>query len=173
MGLALMKFLSELVDRKTFVLTCTMHLSPHLEYGDIFFHGSAKSLMDCLQRIQYQAGLIAAGFWKNTNKEKLYSELGWESLTERRNLRFLLTYHTIISGKTTPYLNEFGQFEPPNASSTLRYQNTFFPYCYSKYDELDPSLKALDFNPFKSNLHSSIRPSKSGTFNVNDMYGLK
>ena len=58
-GLALMKFLSKLVDRKTLVLTYIMHVRPHLEYGDIIFHGCAKSLMDCLERIQYQAGLIA------------------------------------------------------------------------------------------------------------------
>ncbi len=85
-----MKFLSKLVDRKTLVLTYTMHVRPHLEYKDIIFHGCGKSLMDCLERIQYQAGLIATGCWKNTNKEKLYIHI------------------------------EFVQSEPLNANSTFR-----------------------------------------------------
>ena len=162
-GLALMKFLSKLVDRKTLVLTYTMHVRPHLEYGDIIFHGCGKSLMDCLERIQYQAGLIATGCWKNTNKEKLYAELGWESLSERRNLRRLLTYHKIISGKTPPYLNEFVQSEPLNANSTLRYQNTFSLTATLSGMSLTPASKLLTLIPLSQSFfpqagHVNLEP---------------
>ena len=172
-GLSLMKFLSSLVNRKTLVLTYTMHVRPHLEYGDIIFHDCAKYLMDMLESIQYQAGLIATGCWKNTSREKLYKELGWESLSERRNFRRLLTYHKITSHKSPPYLNEYILHAPPNVGSTDRYQHTFFPYCFSKWDALDPELKYLEFNPFKAKFLSLIRPTKCNTFGINDRYGLK
>ena len=92
-----MKFLTKCVDRKTLVTTYTMHVRPHLEYGDIIFHDCSKYLMDMIESIQYQAGLIATGCWQKTSQVKLYSELGWESLSDRRNSRRLLLYHKIKS----------------------------------------------------------------------------
>ena len=172
-GLSLMKFLSRFVNRKTLVLTYTMHVRPHLEYGDIIFHDCANYLMDMLESIQYQAGLIATGCWKNTSRVKLYKELGWESLSDRRNFRRLLTYHKVTSHKSPLYLNEYVLSSPPHASSTDRYLHTFFPYCFSKWESLDPALKCLDYNQFKSKLISQIRPPKCNTFGVNDRYGLK
>ena len=139
-------------------------------YGDIIFHDCAKYLMDMLESIQYQAGLIATGCWKNTSRKKLYTELGWESLSERRNFRRLLKYHKILSHNTPSYLNEYILNAPPPNGSTDRYLRTFFPYCFSKWDALDPQLKTLEF---KSKFLSSIRPIKRNTFGVNDRYGLK
>merc|ERR1711872_607240 len=78
-GLSLMKFLSKYVNRRILDLTYIMHVRPHLEYGDIIYYNCADYLMEMLESIQYQAGLIATGCWKNTNRSKLYCELGWES----------------------------------------------------------------------------------------------
>ena len=172
-GLSLMKFLSNVVNRKTLVLTYTMHVRPHLEYGDIIFHDCARYLMDMLESVQYQAGLIATGCWQNTSREKLYKELGWESLSERRNFRRLLKYHKILSNKAPAYLNNFVLNTPPHPHSTARYKNTFFPYCFTKWSTLDPNLKCLEFNKFKSSFCSSIRPTKGNTYGINDRYGLK
>ena len=59
-----MKFLSKYVNRKILELSYTMHVRPHLEYGDIIYHNCAEYLMDKIESIQYQAGLIATGCWK-------------------------------------------------------------------------------------------------------------
>ena len=40
--------------------------------------------MNTLERIQYQAALAITGSWKGTHLNKIYDELGWESLTDRR-----------------------------------------------------------------------------------------
>ena len=171
-GLSLMKFLSNLVNRKTLILTYTMHVRPYLEYGDIIFHDSAGYLMDMLESIQYQAGLIATGCWRNTSREKLYKELGWESLSDRRNFRRLLTYHKILSHNAPAYLNQYVLNTAPH-DSTDRYNRTFFPDCFSKWNAIDPELRCLDFNKFKSRFLSEIRPAKGNTFGINDRYGLK
>ena len=61
-----------------------------------------------LESIQYQAGLIATeGVGKTPAAKKLYTELGWESLSERRNFCCLLKYHKILSHNAPSYLNEY------------------------------------------------------------------
>jgi hypothetical protein len=129
--------------------------------------------MDMLESVQYQAGPIVTGCWKNTSLEKLYKELGWESLSERRNFRRLLKYHKILSNKAPAYLNGFVSNAPPHPHSTDHYNNTFFPYCFTKWSTPDPNLKCLKFNKFKSSFCSSIRPTKGNTFDFNDRYDLK
>ena len=70
-------------------------LRPHLDYCDIY-HVSIipdpfdfsislnKYSMQSIESTQYQAALAVSGAWKGSNTSKLYEELGWESLAERR-----------------------------------------------------------------------------------------
>ena len=72
-----------------------MHVRPHLDYCDIIYHipvisnefDSTLTLnhqMNALERTQYQAALAVSGAWKGTNRDKIYEELGWETLDQRR-----------------------------------------------------------------------------------------
>ena len=36
------------------------------------------------ESIQYRAALAITGAWQGSNRSKLYEELGWESLSDRR-----------------------------------------------------------------------------------------
>ena len=145
-----MKFLFRYVGRKVFSLTYTMHVRPHLEYGDLIYHDCSQYLMDMLESIQYQAGLISTGCWKNTNRLKLYNELGWESLAARRMNRRLFSYHKILTGNSPAYLLNHVLSSPPHPTSTQRYLRSFFPYCFLKYELLDPEIKLLDPIKFKN-----------------------
>ena len=88
----------------------------HLDYCDIIFHipeifkppllGSLTGLMEDLEKVQYQAGLAVSGAWKGTSRIKLYNELGWESLSDRRLTRRVLQLHKIIDKKSPVYLFE-------------------------------------------------------------------
>ena len=40
--------------------------------------------MNLIEQVQYKAALLVSGCWQGTNSEKLYDELGCESLSERR-----------------------------------------------------------------------------------------
>ena len=75
-----------------------MHIRPHLDYCDMIYHIPIKTkemsdgdsrrnlnyLMGTLESTQYQAALAVSGAWKGTSMDKLYKELGWETLDERR-----------------------------------------------------------------------------------------
>ena len=40
-----------------------------------------------VERNQYQAALAITGAWQGSSRSKLYDELGWESLSDRRKCR--------------------------------------------------------------------------------------
>ena len=93
--LGVLKFLSSYLPLHTLIQIYKMYIRPHLDYCDIIYHIPPlsnlfcsfiilHSLMESIERIQYQAALFITGTWKGTNRNKLYDELGWESLSDRR-----------------------------------------------------------------------------------------
>ena len=63
-----------------------------------------NSLMERVERTQYQAALAIIGSWQGTNRSKLYEELGWETLSDCRWCRRILQIHKIEKYKTPSYL---------------------------------------------------------------------
>ena len=56
-----------------------------------------SSLMEQFESVQYSAALAVTGTWRGTSREKLYSELGWESLSPRRWSRRLTLFYKMIN----------------------------------------------------------------------------
>ena len=88
---------------------------PHFDYCDVIFHSPAISnlfdssinlsnLMQMLDSTQYQAALAITDVWKGTSQNKIYDELGWETLPDRRWSRRLSHIFKIINNNTTDYL---------------------------------------------------------------------
>ena len=125
----------------------------HLDYCDVIFHIPPKihppplgmSLhdhMEKIEKVQYQAALAVTGAWQGTIRTKLYEELSWESLLDRRICRRVLQTHKIVEEKTRKYLHDC---LPPNRNviinlplifqefkiRTDRYSSSFFPNAVS------------------------------------------
>ena len=88
--------LQYLLPRSTLI---TLHKSfdrPHLDYGDILYdQTNGSSFHEKLESIQYNACLAIRG----SLKEKIYQELGFESLRVRRSYRRVsLFYKVLIMG---------------------------------------------------------------------------
>ena len=137
-GISLLKFLSSYTNRGTLNMLYKMHVRCHLEYGDMIYHDQLCSTSKLLESIQYNAGLIITGCWKGTNKLKLYTELGWESLSNRRHCRRLCLFYKILNNLSPPYLKIY---PPRRINSTQRYQNSFFPYCITHWKNLPVNVK--------------------------------
>ena len=60
--------------------------------------------MKALESIQYQAALAVTGAWRGSSRDKIYEELGWESLQNRRVFRRLTLFYKIMNGMTPSYL---------------------------------------------------------------------
>ena len=156
-GLGILRYLKKYANRKVLDKMYKMYVRPHLEYGDVVFHGQTKESCDRIESVQYRAALIVSGCWKGTNRIKLYNELGWESMYQRRHIRRLCLYYRIVNGLTPSYLNECIKEIP--ADSTNRYFMSFFPYCKAYWENLSLDIKlSPNINIFKKKLYNISRP---------------
>ena len=84
--------LQSLLPRAALITIYKAFVRPYLDYDDVFFNASFH---EKLESIQYNACLALTGAIRGTSKEKIYQELGLESLQIRRwyrKLCLLLTY---------------------------------------------------------------------------------
>ena len=76
----------------------------HLDYGDVTNDQRNNSnFSDKNESAQYNAVLAITGALRETWKEKLYQELGFESLRNRRWLRRIFYLYKIILTKSPSY----------------------------------------------------------------------
>ena len=95
--------------------------------------------MSKLESTQYAAALAVSGAWRGTNADKLFEELGWESLTHRRWYRKLCLFYKIMNNGTPEY--------------TRRYLPTFKQ---DPYDLRRPSIFAEEQTNNKSRVHFGL-----------------
>ena len=92
-----------------------MYIRPHLDFCDVIYHipkildtsvpsSRLHNLMNAIEKIRYQAALAITGTWKGTNLDKVYEQLGWESLTDRRWFRRLTYFYKIYNNQNIKYL---------------------------------------------------------------------
>ena len=168
---------------------------PYLDYGDIFCHiphkvydysQHANNRMDRLESVQYSAALAVTGAWRVTSREKLYDELGWESLNLRQWIRCLVLFYKILNTFTPDYTripippiqelsyslrknNILGQI----CSRIANYEASFCPHCLSVWNKLHPEIRlSPSVSSFRNKLLSLIRPTAKPVFSVHDPKGL-
>ena len=88
--LYLLHKLQNLLPRAALITLFKSFIRPYLDYGDIIYEqGFNSSFHEKLESIQYNASLAITGAIRGTSMEKLYNELGFESLHARRWYRKL------------------------------------------------------------------------------------
>ena len=116
-GIGMLKYLSKYLPRHTLNELYKLYVRPNLDYGDVIYHIPSKvcefsqnillpSLMEKLESVQYSAALAVTGTWRGTSRDKLYAELGWESLSSRRWSRRLTLFYKIIKNITPLYTRD-------------------------------------------------------------------
>ena len=142
--------------------------------------------MEKLESVQYSAARAVTGTWKGTSREKLYADLGWESLSSRRWSRRLILFYKFINNLAPKYTTDP---IPPQRQSryslrrqdaigvirtrTGRFQSTFYTHCLSEWNKLDEEIRlAPSIAVFKTKLLSKIRPLPNFVFRINDPTGL-
>ena len=106
-GISVIKKLNLSLPCSSLIRIYKSFVRPHLDYSDIIYdQPNNASLSDKIQSVQYNAALAITGAITGTSKEKLYQELGLESLKDRRWLSRLFYLYKIASTKMPPYLYE-------------------------------------------------------------------
>ena len=127
-----------------------------------------------------------SGAIRGSSKEKIYQELGFESLQVRRWYRKLCLFYKVLNNEHPQYLfnlipARLTLYPTRNALniSLLNtnhnfFKNLFFPSTIIEWSKLDPGLrKAEGLLLFKTNILKFIRPSPNSVYNCHDPKGLK
>ena len=96
----LLQKLNLTLPRSSLLIIYKLFIRPHLDYGNMVYdQPNNSSLSEKIESLQYNAALAITGAIKGSSKEKLYHELGFESLKDRRWMRKLCCLYKVISSK--------------------------------------------------------------------------
>ena len=157
-----------------------------IDYGDIIYdqpHNS--SFCEKLESVQYKIAAIITGVIQGTSREKIFQELGLESLKSRRWFRRLCCMFKIMKNEAPNYLislipkreqtfNTRNKHLPTYNCRTDCFKYSFFPCTLNDWFNLDVSIRNSEsISIFKSKLLSFIRPVQNNIFNIFESQGLK
>ena len=101
----LMKRLSLILSTKQLLTIYKTFLRCHLDYADkIYDKPFNDSFKEKLEKVQYSSAPIIIGAIKGNSRERLYKELGLESLSDRRGYHKLVLFYKIAKGLARLYL---------------------------------------------------------------------
>ena len=184
--LNLLRALKFRVSRKSLEKMYMAFVRPLLEYSDVVWDNCSLETKKQLDAIHVEAARIITGATKLCSIEKLFFDLGWESLQSRRNKHKLVIFYKILHCLTPDYLFDI---VPPTVRETARYNlrnsehiqnyrantnlflDSFFPSTIRAWNSLRNEVKeASSVAAFKHALNRNIKiPPKY--FNVGTRMG--
>lgn len=144
------------LDRKSLQKIYFSFIRSLLEYADVVWDNCTQQQCNALEKIQLEAGRIVSGTTKLVEIDKLYAELGWLKLSERRNLHKLYLFFKMENNLTPLYLTEL---IPPRVgdvsayplrnsdhylsinANTSSYANSFLPSTIQAWNNLPNATK--------------------------------
>ena len=96
-----------ILPRHSVITIYKAFIRPHLDYGDVIYDRAFnESFHQRLESIQYNAAIAITGTIRGTLSEKLFQELGLETLRSRRWFRKLYLFYERLHGKSPSYLSK-------------------------------------------------------------------
>ena len=145
-----------------------------LEYGDIVWDNCSIENRKDIEAVQLEAARIITGATKYSNIEKLYEEIGWETLDMRRKYHKLSLYYKMFYKLTPDYLSNIipnqrrssSTYSLRNAenvehiySRTSLYKDSFVPSTTRQWNNLPVHIRnATSYNSFQKLIRRS-RPN--------------
>ena len=175
------------MPRDSLVTIYKSFIRPHLDYADVIFDKpSNATFSNRIESAQYNAALAITGTIRGTSKEKLYQELGFETMKERRWFSRFCCFHKILNNQAPAYL--YSLLSPPNRHYNTRkyckirqifcrtetFSNSFLPQTVREWNKLDTSIcQAASYSVFYKALLDFIHPKAKSTIGINDVSDLK
>ena len=102
---AVLRKLQNVLPRHSLLTIYKAFIRPYLDYCDVVYNKIfSESWHKKLESAQYNAALAITRAIRGTNAEKLYQELGLESLQNRRKLRRLSLFYKIYNYRSPLFL---------------------------------------------------------------------
>ena len=154
-----MKKLSLTLSRNSLLAIYKTFVRPILDYADIIYDKPpTESFKDKLEMVQYSAALVITGAFKGTSLDRIYRELGLESLTERTWSRKIFFFYKILNGLLPVYLHSYisycGEAVYRTRSANQKnlrqfstrskiFESSFFPYCIKEWNNLSEEFREI------------------------------
>ena len=132
-------------------------IRPHLDNGDILDDKPGnQNFQNKFEKVQYKACLAITGAIQGTSRQKIFDELGLDTLIERRWRSKLTFFYKIVNGLLPEYLYSYLKFPSqenyplrsalttkinPIPSRSKTFRKTFFPYCINEWNNLKPEVR--------------------------------
>ena len=126
----------------------------HLDYGDIIYDQTYKvSFHKKLESIQYNSALAITGAIRATSTEKLYNNIGLETLEERRWYRKLCCSYKVYKSHSPKYFFNIipvtvYKYNTRNTNNIPQlkvkhnfFRNSFFPSAVIERNKLDLNIR--------------------------------
>ena len=186
-GIGLIKRLYRYLPRHSLLNIYKSFIRPHLDYGDVIYDQPLnETFKKRIESIQYNAALAITGAIKGTSREKLYNELGIESLSDRRWHRRLTQFFKIAKLNSPSYLKSLlpDKIMTLNPTRTDLYRsffchtdyfkNSFFPSTVLEWNKLSPEIRNSEsVHIFKRKIKKGVSIDKCSIFNIHDPKGIK
>ena len=132
-------------------------LRPLIDYGDIIYdQPNNESFCEKLESIQYKAELAITGAIHGTSRDKIYKEIGLESLKAKRWYKRLSCMFKIMKEEAPNYLINL----IPKCNRTIRTRNSHIPIFHCRTDCFKYSFFPSTLRDW-FNLDGNIRNSES------------
>ena len=152
---------------------CISYVRPLIEYSDSVWNNSSTESKNQLESIHIEVARVITGATKLCIIEKLFADLGWESLQKRRNKHKLVIFYKIRHGIVPTYLSDI---VPPLIQDTTTYNlwnagniqnyrvhtnlfsNSFFHSTVCAWNDLPNDIKdAPSLGSFKYKINTNLR----------------
>ena len=171
--LNLMRTLKFRVSRTSLEKMYISYVRPLIEYSNSVWDNCSTESKNQLESIHIEAARVITGATKLCSIEKLFADLGWESLQKRRNKHKLVIFYKILHGIAPTYLSDI---VPPLIQDTTTYNlrnagniqnyrvhtnlfsNSFFPSTVRAWNDLPNDIKnAPSVGSFKYKINKNPR----------------
>ena len=161
--IGLIRKLQNLLSRTAPITLQKAFVRPHLVHGDIIYDRAHNaSFHQKLESLQYNtiACLAITGAICGLSREKLYQELGFESLQQRCWYRKLCSFYKVFKNQSPRYLFKIIPIRNPACSTRNRVNIPLFKTNHNFFKNFFPST-IIEWNNFDPNLRN---PDTCGTF---------
>ena len=148
-----------------------------------------RSFKNKIENVQYRACNAITGAIQGTSRERLYRELGLESLNDRRWIQKLVLFYKIVNGLSPQYLCRYLNFNNNSTyitrssnfnkivgirTRTEEFKYSFFPFCINEWNKLDGMIKkSVNIKCFKSMSMKFFSLQERSLFSIHDPTGVK
>ena len=206
-GIGIIRRLYHYLPRKSLIQIYKSFIRPHLDYCDIIYHKPTYDIFSSeyyserassdpmhvneqftnkIEAVQYNSALAITGCIRGTSREKLYSELGLESLYDRRLFHRLLFFYKIINDLAPAYLKSLVPNSILNVynvrehrdewihTRTLKYRYSFFPHSVNCWNQLSSFIKSSpSINIFKKRYMEFFKVGAKSLYGIHHPLGTK